>query len=141
MGDPAGNLDAGCIGGAQRHLLGAQEYACQQCIDCSRIGGQAGPDPQALARALAAVAPAAAAGESVVVGTAYALVGVRVDSRRGGAALIAVDGKAAIAKPYRVGAFVDGNLVVQWWWGGGPCWRSGMEGPAQMTPELPPLSK
>ncbi len=101
--------------------------------------GFAGLDPQALARALGGGGTQAAAGESVVVGTAYALVGVLADSRHGGAALIAVDGKAA--KPYRVGAFVDGNLVVQSVVGRRAVLAVSMEGPAQMTLELPPLSK
>ena len=101
--------------------------------------GFAGLDPQALARALGGGGVAAPAGETVAVGTAYVLVGVLADSQRGGAALIAVDGKAA--KPYRVGATVDGKLVVQSVVGRRAVLAASMEGPAQMTLELPPLSK
>ncbi len=101
--------------------------------------GVAGLDPQALARALGGGGIGAAVGEPVAVGTAYVLVGVLADSQRGGAALIAVDGKAA--KPYRVGATVDGKLVVQSVVGRRAVLSASMEGPAQMTLELPPLSK
>ena len=101
--------------------------------------GFAGPDPQALARALGGGGVAAAAGESIAVGTAYVLVGVLADSQRGGAALIAIDGKAA--KPYRVGATVDGKLVVQSVVGRRAVLAASMDGGAQMTLELPPLSK
>lgn len=101
--------------------------------------GFAGLDPQALARALGGGGVGASAGETVAVGTAYVLVGVLADSQRGGAALIAIDGKAA--KPYRVGATVDGKLVVQSVAGRRAVLAASMEGPAQMTLELPPLSK
>jgi len=101
--------------------------------------GFAGLDPQALARALGGGGVGASAGEPVAVGTAYVLVGVLADSQRGGAALIAVDGKAA--KPYRVGAAVDGKLVVQSVAGRRAVLAASMDGPAQMTLELPPLSK
>ena len=97
-------------------------------------------DPQALARALGgggAVAPAG--GLPVAVATAYVLVGVLADSQHGGAALIAVDGKAA--KPYRVGAAVDTNLVLQSVVGRRAVLAAGMDGPGQVTLELPPLSK
>ena len=101
--------------------------------------GFAGLDPQALARALGGGGVGASAAETVAVGTAYVLVGVLADSQRGGAALIAIDGKAA--KPYRVGATVDGKLVVQSVAGRRAVLAASMEGPAQMTLELPPLSK
>ena len=101
--------------------------------------GFAGLDPQALARALGGGGVGASAGETVAVGTAYGVVGGLADSQRGGAALIAIDGKAA--KPYRVGATVDGKLVVQSVAGRRAVLAASMEGPAQMTLELPPLSK
>ncbi len=95
-------------------------------------------DPLAVARALgggnvlAAPAPASAH-------TALVLVGVLADSQHGGAALIAIDGKAA--KPYRVGATVDANLVLQSVVGRRAVLGTSLDGPAQMTLELPPLSK
>ena len=73
------------------------------------------------------------------VGTAYVLVGVLADRQQGGAALIAIDGKAA--KPYRVGATVDGQLIVQSVVGRRAVLATSRDGPAQMTLELPPLSK
>jgi general secretion pathway protein C len=101
--------------------------------------GFPGVDPQALARALGGGGMVAAAGAPVVQSTAYVLVGVLADRQHGGAALIAVDGKAA--KPYRVGAAVEGNLVVQSVVGRRAVLATSMDGPAQMTLELPPLSK
>jgi general secretion pathway protein C len=96
-------------------------------------------DPLALARALGGggvVAPAAPQG---VPSTSYVLVGVLADSQQGGAALIAIDGKAA--KPYRVGATVDTNLVLQSVAGRRAVLAASVVGPAQVTLELPPLSK
>ena len=101
--------------------------------------GFAGVDPQALARALGGGGAAASAGEPVAVGTAYVLVGVLADRQQGGAALIAIDGKAA--KPYRVGETVDGKLIVQSVVARRAVLATSMDGPAQMTLELPPLSK
>lgn len=100
--------------------------------------GFASLDPQALARALGGGVGASAT-EAAAVDTAYVLVGVLADSQRGGAALIAVDGKPA--KPYRVGATVDGKLVVQSVAARRAVLAASMEGPAQLTLELPPLSK
>lgn len=102
--------------------------------------GFAALDPMAVARAFGGggVAPA---GAPVAPSTAYNLVGVLGDQRQhGGAALISVDGKAA--KPYRVGATVEGsNLVLQSVEGRRAVLAAGMDGPAQLTLELPPLSK
>lgn len=100
--------------------------------------GFAALDPQAVARALGGggVAPA---GAPVVQSTAYVLLGVLADRQHGGAALISVDGKPA--KPYRVGAAVEGNLVLQSVVGRRAVLATGMDGPAQVTLELPPLSK
>ena len=101
--------------------------------------GFAGLDPQALARALGGGGAVAPAGAPVAPSTAYVLVGVLADRQHGGAALISVDGKAA--KPYRVGAPVDGNLVLQSVVGRRAVLAAAVDGPAQMTLELPPLSK
>lgn len=98
-------------------------------------------DPLAVARALGAGAgPATSGVPSASSGqTAYVLVGVLADRQSGGAALIAVDGKAA--KPYRVGAAVDGNLVLQSVAGRRAVLATSLDGPAQLTLEMPPLSK
>lgn len=101
-------------------------------------------DPQAVARALgggnAGAALAALGGLPASTGRApYALVGVLANSLHGGAALISIDGKGA--KPYRVGATVDGNLVLQSVAGRTAVLGAGVNGPAQVTLELPPLSK
>jgi len=73
----------------------------------------AAPDVQAIARLLGA-APAGppAPGAPAAVASRYTLVGVLADRHgRHGAALIAVAGQPA--KPFRVGAKVDGDLVLQ----------------------------
>ncbi len=97
-------------------------------------------DPQAVARALGGAGAAQPSGpQAASARTAYVLLGVLADGQHGGAALIAVDGKAA--KPYRVGAVVDGNLVLQSVVGRRAVLATSVDGPAQMTLELPPLSK
>ncbi len=98
-------------------------------------------DPLAVARALgASTGPATSGGPSPATGqTPYVLVGVLADRHSGGAALIAVDGKAA--KPFRVGAMVDANLVLQSVVGRRAVLAASLDGPAQLTLEMPPLSK
>lgn len=96
-------------------------------------------DPQALARALGGGGAVAPAGVAVTPSTSYVLVGVLADKLHGGAALIAIDGKPA--KPYRVGATVDANLVLQSVVGRRAVLGPSLSGPAQATLELPPLSK
>jgi general secretion pathway protein C len=95
-------------------------------------------DPKAVARILgggSTVLPA-----SVATGrTPFVLLGVLAEGTRGGAALISVDGKPA--KPYMVGALVDGNMVLQSVAGRRAILATGLDGPAQITLELPPLSK
>lgn len=73
----------------------------------------AAPDAQAIARLLgAAPAQGVLASAGPAAGSRYTLVGVLAD-RDGthGAALIAVAGQPA--QPFRVGASVDGDLVLQ----------------------------
>ncbi len=97
-------------------------------------------DPQAVARALGGAGAAQTSGTPVASAhTAYALLGVLADGQHGGAALIAVDGKTA--KPYRVGAVVDGNLVLQSVSARRAVLAMSVDGPAQVTLEMPPLSK
>lgn len=96
-------------------------------------------DPQALARAFGGGGLVTPAGAPVAPSTSYVLVGVLADRQHGGAALIAIDGKAA--KPYRVGATVDNNLVLQSVAARRAVLAPAVDGPAQMTLELPPLSR
>lgn len=97
-------------------------------------------DPLAVARLLGGgnvglpVAATAASSRA-----AYVLVGVIASGSKSGAALIAVDGKPA--KPYRVGEVVDSGLVLQSVAARMATLAVGVEGPAHMTLELPPLSK
>lgn len=72
----------------------------------------AAPDAQAIARLLGAVSSTPAPGAATTAGSRYALLGVLTDrDGTSGAALIAIAGQPA--KPFRVGARVDGDLVLQ----------------------------
>jgi general secretion pathway protein C len=72
-----------------------------------------GSDAAAVARALGAAAPVAAAEAPAPVTAAarYRLLGVVDQAGRNGAALIAIDGQPP--KPYTVGAALEGGLVLQ----------------------------
>ncbi len=98
--------------------------------------------PQAVARALGgglAPTPLAAGEASPAAASRYVLTGVVADRSSGGAALISVDGKAA--KPIRVGAFVDGRLVLQSVAGRRAVLAAGVDAPAEVTLELPAPGK
>ena len=70
------------------------------------------PDAAALARVLGASAPAAAAPNAPApLSSRFQLLGVVATGQAEGAALIAVDGGAA--KPYRVGAELEGGLMLE----------------------------
>lgn len=74
------------------------------------------PDVAAIARVLGALpesapAPALAAAASPPAAARYALIGVLAGTQAGGAALIAIDGQPP--RPYRVGAMLDGGMVLQ----------------------------
>ncbi|MCW5655658.1 MAG: general secretion pathway protein C [Hydrogenophaga sp.] len=71
------------------------------------------PDPASVARTLGAV-PVASTAEAAPVAAAaprYVLLGVVATGADSGAALIAVDNQPP--RPYRVGASLDGGLVLQ----------------------------
>jgi general secretion pathway protein C len=103
--------------------------------------GIAALDSKSIARALGGgiSVSTSAPGADAVTRNQFVLVGVLAEGKRGGAALISVDGKPA--KPYAVGATVDGSLVLQSVAARRASLSSGMDGPVQMTLELPPLSK
>ncbi len=102
----------------------------------------ASSDPQALARALGG-------GNATAVPTALvalpglasrlSLVGVVADGRSGGAALISVDGKPA--RPYRVGARVEEELVLKSVALRSAALAPNAESPASVTLEMPALKK
>jgi general secretion pathway protein C len=68
-------------------------------------------DPAAVARTLGAVPTAVSSGVVAAAPPRYNLLGVVAVGTRDGAALIAVDGQPP--RPYRVGAPLDGGLVLQ----------------------------
>jgi general secretion pathway protein C len=98
-------------------------------------------DPQSVARALGGgkAVPAAGAGSPNPGPTPFVLLGVLAEGSHGGAALISVDGKPA--KPYAVGASVDGNLVLKSVSGRRAMLATGVNDPAQITLELPALKQ
>jgi general secretion pathway protein C len=93
-------------------------------------------DPAAIA-ALLGAAPNAGAGAPVAsLSSRFVLTGVVADQSHSGAALIAVDGKPP--KPYRVGANVDENLVLQSVDSRRAVLGAAMGGAPALTLELPP---
>jgi len=98
-------------------------------------------DSRAVARALGAGAVQAAdvAAAAPAAGRRFVLQGVVADRSSGGAALISVDGKPA--KPFRVGASVDGRLILQSVQGRRAVLAAGMDAPAEVTLDLPALGK
>lgn len=94
--------------------------------------------PQAVARALGgglALAPVASGLPTAPVASRYALVGVLAGNLRKGAALISVDGQEA--KPVRVGAPVDANMVLFSVSRRGAVLSSGTDATAKITLDLP----
>jgi general secretion pathway protein C len=71
----------------------------------------AAANPAAIAALLGAVPNAGVAAPAASLSSRFVLTGVVADRSHGGAALIAVDGKPP--KPFRVGAHLDENLVLQ----------------------------
>ena len=94
--------------------------------------------PPAVARALGgglALAPVASGLQTAPVASRYALVGVVAGNSRKGAALISVDGQEA--KPVRVGAPVDANMVLHSVSGRRAVLSSGTDATAKVTLDLP----
>ncbi len=93
-------------------------------------------DPGAIARFLGGGAVQTAAPVASLA-SRFVLTGIVATSNQAGAALIAVDGKPA--KPYRVGASLEGGLVVQAVMPRKAVLGAGMGGPPTFTLELPAL--
>jgi len=95
----------------------------------------AAADPLAVGRLLGSVPGVAAVAAAPDPASRFALTGVVATGARGGAALIAVDGKPP--RPFRVGASVDEGLVLQSVDGRHASLGQAMEGPSSITLELP----
>ena len=96
-------------------------------------------DPAAVARLLGAVPAAAMAAPIINLYSRFALLGVVATRGRAGAALIAVDGKAA--RPFRVGSAVDEGLILQSVQGRRAVLATSAGGQAVVTLELPPIKR
>lgn len=97
------------------------------------------PDPAMIGRLLGSSPAAIAAAPIISLASRFALVGVVAGRSRGGAALIAVDGKPA--KPFRVGSAVDDSLMLQSVEPRRALLASSAGGPVVVTLELPPISR
>ena len=104
-----------CVAAASAAYWGLKIWNASQASRAGTAAIAPAPplDPQALANVLRGGSAAVTQqdGPASVASTQYILQGVVADTHSGGAALIAVDGKPA--KPFRVGATVDGGLVLQ----------------------------
>jgi general secretion pathway protein C len=97
-------------------------------------------DPAALARLLGGTGPVEGAAPAAPVSSRFVLVGVVSGVKaREGAAVIAVDGKAA--RPFRVGGAVDDTLVLQSVQGRRAVLAPASGGAPAVTLELPPPKK
>ncbi|MDR3451825.1 MAG: type II secretion system protein N [Rhodoferax sp.] len=101
--------------------------------------GVATADPATVARLLGANPAAAPVAGAASGASRYNLLGVVADRDHSGAALIAVDGKPP--KPYRVGAAVDGGLLLQSVAPRRAVLAASMDAPASATLDLPPLKQ
>jgi general secretion pathway protein C len=93
------------------------------------------PDTAAIARLLGATPAGQSAAPVASLSSRFQLLGVVAGPDGGGAALLAVDGKPA--RPYRVGAPVDENLVLQSVHPKRVTLASSLQGAAAVTLELP----
>lgn len=111
-------------------------------VSATAAAVNASPDPQVLARVLGGgqtARPVASGEASSSARAPYVLVGVLADRAQGGAALISVDGKPA--KPFGVGATVDGDLVLQSVSGRSAVLAGRSQGAVPITLDMPALSK
>ena len=104
-----------------------------------QVGSAPQADPARIAALLGARTVQAAAPLEVNTAGRFTLAGVLADVRRGGAALISVDGKPA--KPYRVGSVVDEGLVLQSVAPRRAVLGAGVGGPSSFALELPSLKR
>ena len=95
-------------------------------------------DPAAVARLLGSSPGAAGvpAAPAVRLASRFVLVGVAAGQSRGGAALIAIDGKPA--RPFRVGSAVEEGIFLQAVEARRAVLAASAGGPALLTLELPP---
>ena len=103
-------------------------------VQPAQAAGAMAVDAGALARLLGGGAQPTAA-PVASASSRFALNGIITEGAHAGAALIAVDGK--LAKPLRVGAKVDDNLVLQSVAPRSVSLGASVDGPASITLEIP----
>lgn len=105
------------------------------------VSRENGPtDPLAVARVLGGGQAGTSAGPAPIsAASRFKLTGVVANSANGGYALISVDGKPA--KPYRVGAQVDNDLVLHSVAARSAALATRVDTPATITLDLPKLSQ
>lgn len=100
-------------------------------------------DPAVVAQLLGSVPQAAVSAGGTApapsLASRFSLLGVVAARSRGGAALIAIDGKPA--RPFRVGSAVEDGLLLQAVEGRRALLGGSVQGPAQLTLELPAIRK
>jgi general secretion pathway protein C len=92
-------------------------------------------DPTAVARMFGAVTARTETAAAPEAASRFTLLGVVADSAQQGAALIAVDGKAA--RPFRVGSKLVDGYVLQSVGARSAALGASLDGPAALTLELP----
>jgi general secretion pathway protein C len=100
-------------------------------VDPSAVGRLLGYVPQAAGPQVATSAPNLA--------SRFVLTGVVAGNSRGGAALIAVDGRPP--KPFRVGRAIDEGVMLKAVQGRTAVLAATVDGPDLLTLELPPLAR
>jgi len=109
-------------------------------VPVAGVASEPAVDSQAVARALGAGEVAVSApAEQPPLTSRFTLLGVVADTYSGGVALISVDGKPA--RPFAVGALVDGRLFLQSVAGRRAALGASRNGPAEVALELPALPK
>ena len=117
-------------------VLRSLDGGAPDAAQVARVDDDAAQDPMAMARALGGGEVATPAAQPAL-SSRFALLGVLANQGSGGAALISVDGQPA--KPYRIGASVEGQLVLKSVSPRQAQLAASVEAPALVRLDMPPL--
>jgi general secretion pathway protein C len=123
-------------GSATYWVLRSLDGGAPDAAQVASLGDGAAQDPMAVARALGGGEVATPAAQPAL-SSRFALMGVLANQASGGAALISVDGQPA--KPYRIGAAVEGQLVLKSVSARQAQLAASVEAPALVRLDMPPL--